>query len=136
VRRARLRPGPAALAFFGVLGAPLAWTLQHVAGISLTFADCGMALPGGSGPAGSQAPVALNSWTLVATIAAAVVALLAGFSAVGAWRATREAGADTGPPDGRVHFLAVVGMTITPLFLCIILMSGLTAVFMPNCHQA
>ena len=28
-------------------------------------------------------------------------------------------------PPGRIHFLAVIGMTITPLFLAIILMSGL-----------
>jgi heme/copper-type cytochrome/quinol oxidase subunit 2 len=136
VRLARLKPGPAVLAFFGVLGAPIAWTLQHVAGISLTLADCGTTLPGSGGPAGAHAPVALNALTLVVTAVAASVAVLAGLSAFLAWRATREAGADAGPPEGRTHFLAVVGMTVTPLFLFIILMSGLTTIFMPNCHQA
>ena len=111
--------------WFGVLGAPFAWTLQHVAGLGLTLAACDAA--------GRRWGIPVDAWTIVVTAAGAAVAVLACLSSIQVFRATRDAGDE--PPAGRVHFLAVVGLTISPLFLAIILMSGLGSVFLDNCHQ-
>ena len=45
-------------------------------------------------------------------------------------------GSEEPPPKGRLPFLAIVGMAITPLFLAIILMDGLGVVFLPECSQS
>jgi hypothetical protein len=124
VRRATL------LMWFGLFAAPAAWAVQHVTGIELQYAQCHDNTPG---PAYD---VHVDAWTLVLTIAAAAIAILGGLAAVAAWRATRDADDDDAPPAGRIHFMAVIGMTITPLFVAIILMSGLGVVFLPSCVQS
>jgi len=119
------RPPLSLLVWFGLLGAPLAWTSQHLVGVGMTLAACteGMARKG----------VPADPWMIAATAAGALVAVLAGASAIAAFRATR--GTDE-PPQGRMNFLARVGITVTPLFLMIILMSGITAVLFPKCNQS
>lgn len=128
--RARL-PGQAAM-WFGLLGAPGAWVVQHLVGYGVTEVACN--------PAGSQWEVAVDGVTIAATATAAAVALLAGLTAVKVWRDTRptegQGGAEEPPPRGRTHFLATVGMVITPLFLFIIVMSGLGALILPHCQQS
>jgi len=116
--------------WFGLLGAPAAWTAQHVAGIWLTIGQCH------DGTAGPSWRVHLDAWVIAVTATAAVVAVLAGLSAALAWRSTRDADDDDAPPSGRIHFLGIVGLTISPLFLAIILMSGLATVFLPQCVQS
>ena len=113
------------LLWFGLLGAPFAWTLQHVFGFGLTQAACNLA--------SQQWSVPVDSLTLVATIAATVIVVLAGAAAVAAYVATRDAGTEI--PGARVHFLATVGIVITPIFLCIVLMSGISVLVLPECHQ-
>ena len=108
---------------FAVLGAPLAWAVQHVTGFGLTEAACTDAGHG----------VALDAWTIVVTASGAAVALLAEIAAIAVFRATRDAGDD--PPAGRAHFLSIIAMTIAPLFLLMMLMSGLGSVFLANCRQ-
>ena len=120
-----------ALSWFGLLGAPAAWTLMHVFGYGLTEATCD---PVGSGK------VSLEAWTVALMAAGAVVAVLAGLSAVAVFLRTRRVegagGSEEPPPKGRLHFLAVVGMAISPLFLAIILMDGLGVIVLPNCTQS
>jgi hypothetical protein len=120
------------LMWFGLLAAPGAWVAQFVFGFGVTQAACG------SG--GSRWGIPVDGWTAIATGLAAAIAVAGGVAAVAAFRATREAegtgGADEPPPVGRIHFLATVGMAITPLFLFIILMSGLGVVALPNCQQS
>ena len=116
------------LAWFGVFGAPFAWVVQFLIGLSLTFARCN--LPG------MPRSVAINGVAIAATAVAGVVAAAGGLAAVLAFRATRENEDDDAPPAGRVHFLAVVGMTTTPLFLFIIVLNGLGVVSLPGCVQA
>jgi hypothetical protein len=115
---------PAMLAF-GVLGAPAAWTTQHVTGFALTQAECSAAY---------RCDVAFDGVTIAVMATAAAVALLAELSAIAVFRQTRDAGEE--PPGSRIHFLAIVGMTIGPLFLAMILMSGLGAVFLAPCTQS
>ena len=119
-----------ALVWFGLLGAPAAWTAQFLLGYWVSEVGCS---PGGDGGLG------IDGWTLAATIVAALTAGLAGLSAFAVFRRTRDArgvgGADEPPPKGRVHFLATVGMAIAPLFLFIIVMSGVGVAVLENCHQ-
>jgi hypothetical protein len=121
-----------ALMWVGLLAAPGAWVGQFVFGFGVTQAACGLG--------GSRWGIPVDDWTAAATGVAAAIAVVGGVAAVAAFRATREAegtgGAEEPPPVGRIHFLATVGMAITPLFLFIILMSGLGVVALPDCQQA
>jgi ABC-type Fe3+ transport system permease subunit len=122
----RLSPG--LLAWIGVFGAPTAWTLQHVFGMGLTLAACERA--------GSTWDIAVNTVTIVLTASAAVVAVLGGGAALLAFRRVRGAEEDDSPPRGRVFFLAIVGLAISPLFLAIILMSGSGVLSLTLCRQS
>ena len=113
------------LLWFGLLGAPFAWFVQHILGFGLTQAACNLA--------SRQWSIALDPLTLAATIAATVIALLAGAAAVAAYVATRDAGTEI--PEARIQFLATVGVVITPIFLAIVLMSGISVLALPGCHQ-
>jgi hypothetical protein len=42
---------------------------------------------------------------------------------------------DSPPPEGRIYFLSVCGMVISPIFIAIIAMSGIATVVLTNCHQ-
>ena len=122
----RIAPGP--LAWFGVFGAPFAWTLQHVFGMGLTLAACDRA--------GSARDIAVHAATIVLTATAAVVTVAAGAAAVAAFLAVRGAAKDDPPPGGRIFFLSIVGITVSPLFLAIILMSGSGVLSLTLCRQS
>jgi Mn2+/Fe2+ NRAMP family transporter len=107
------------------MGAPGAWVLQHVTGFTLTQAQCSTAYHG---------ELAFQGLTLAVMAVAAAVAVLAELSAIAVYRRTRDLGDE--PPASRMHFLSIVGMTIGPLFLAIILMSGLGAAFLDSCTQS
>ena len=109
------------LVWFGVLGAPSAWVLQHLTGYALSEAGC-------------RGDVAIDPGTIAVSATAAAIAALATAASVVVWRATRGAG--SAPPAGRVHFMAVIGMTVAPLFLALVLMSGLGAVLIDGCVQS
>jgi hypothetical protein len=120
----------AALSWFALLGAPFAWTVQHVTGFALTQAQCNEA----------GLNVHLDTTTIAVTAPAALIALLAELAAIKVFRDTRRVegvgGSEEPPPKGRIHFLAVIGLAISPLFLAIILMSGLGTLSLPECVQS
>ncbi len=124
------RAGLGAVQWFGLLGAPLAWAVQHVLGFWLTELGCERGGVGG---------LSLDAWSVAITAVAASVAALAELAALRAFRATSEArgigGSDEDPPQGRVHFLATVGIAIAPLFFFIIVMNGVGVVVLQDCHQ-
>jgi hypothetical protein len=126
VTRTRVRPE--LLQWFGVFGAPFAWTIQHVAGFALTLAACE--------PAGRTWSVAVDGATTAISIVAAAIGLAAGAAAVAGWAQTRDVDDDDPPPEGRRHFLALIGIAITPLFVAMILMSGSGVVDLPECRQS
>ena len=132
MRSSRVHLPLEALSWFGLLGAPVAWTVTHVLGYGLTEATCD--------PAGTRWSIALDGWTVALTAVAAAIAALAGLAALVAFRRTREVegvgGPEEPPPKGRIHFLAVVGIAISPLFLAIIVMDGLGVVLLPSCVQS
>jgi hypothetical protein len=113
------------LLWFALFGPPLAWTFQHITGYALTEAAC-------SGP-GRRPEFAVDVWLIVVVGAGAAIAILGEIAAVVMFRRTRDAPEE--PPPSRVHFLAVVAMTIGPLFLAIILMSGLGSILLTACRQ-
>lgn len=112
--------------WFGLVGAPVAWTVQHVFGISVIEAACN--------PPSPHWGVPVDGWTLTITVVAAIVVVLSTGAAYMAYRATSDAGTD--PPEARVRFLAIVGLVVSPLFLAIVLMSGITVVALPECVQS
>jgi hypothetical protein len=126
VRTGRLTPS--LLAWFGVFAAPAAWTLQHVFGLGITLAACDRA--------GDSFGIAVNAVTIVLTAAAAATAVAGGVSAVLAFLAMRGTSKDDAPPPGRIFFLSIVGMAISPLFLAIILMSGSGVLSLTLCQQS
>jgi hypothetical protein len=117
------------LAWLGVILPPWAWAAQHAFGWGIGVAAC----PDNRIGAGSSVPV--NGITIVLAAAAVALILTGGVSALLAWRATRENDDSDAPPAGRIHFLAVIGLTITPLFLAITLMSTAGAIVF-SCRQA
>lgn len=112
--------------WFGLFGAPFAWAVQHVVGIGLIEAACN--------PPSPQWGVPVDGWTVATTAVAAIVAALSAAAAYMAYRATKDAGTDI--PEARVRFLAIVGIVVSPLFLAIVLMSGITVVAFPECVQS
>jgi hypothetical protein len=112
------------LMWIGVGAAPVAWFTQFTVGQYLSVAAC---TPGGAG-------ISVHGWTLPATIVAALVAATGILCAFATFRATSDAGNDTDPPVGRVHFMGIVGMVASPLFLCIILLGGLGALQHGGCR--
>jgi hypothetical protein len=121
---ARAHPGGALLLWFGVLGGPVAWAVAHVAGVELSQASCRQT---------ARTGVPFDAWAIVVFVLAAIVAAGAEVAAVLTYRATRDASSE--PPAGRIRFLAVIGMTIGPLFVAMILMGGLGAVLLERCQQ-
>ena len=124
------QPRSEALAWVGALGPPFAWAGQHIAGYALGLADC----PDNTAGPGWNVPV--DALTIAVGTVTAAAAVLCGLSAIAAWRATRDNDDDDAPPAGRTHFLAVIGMTITPLFLAMILMTSAGAIVFRGCIQS
>jgi len=122
------RVKPAVLQWFGVFGAAFAWASLHVVGFAVTLASCERA--------GTRWSVATDGITIAATALAAVVAVLAGASALATYRMAGGASHDDPPPKGRMQFLGVVGMAVTPLFLAIILMDGSGVLSLEVCRQS
>jgi hypothetical protein len=120
---------PGVLAWLGVGLPPAAWLTQHIFGWGSGVAAC----PDNRSGAGSSVPV--NGITFVLGGAAVALILLGGAASLAAWRATRDDEDDDAPPAGRIHFLSVIGLTICPLFLAIVLMSSAGAIVF-NCTQS
>jgi hypothetical protein len=116
------------LLWFAVLGAPLAWVAEFAIGYWATQTDCSVP--------GHGWDVHLNAWGIVLMAAAFLVSMGAGLTAVGLFRGTQDAEVEGSPPEGRVRFLSIIGMTVTVLFTFIIVMTGLGIVILPNCRQS
>lgn len=113
--------------WLGVLGAPIVWACQHVFGFGVTQAGCSI---------GSKSwNVPIDTWTAVATSVAGALAITGLVASVLAYRAVTDADIDADPPGGRIYFMSICGIVISPLFLAIILMSGIGTLILPNCHQ-
>jgi hypothetical protein len=115
------------LMWVGILGAPVAWACQHVFGFGVTQAGCSI------GSRGWHVPI--DTWTAIATSVAGALAICGLVASVLTFRAVRDAEIDTAPPHGRIYFVSICGIVISPLFLAIILMSGVATLVLSNCQQ-
>jgi hypothetical protein len=119
------------LAWFGVLGGPVAWATQFLFGMQFSLARC-------ESPDGRfQFPVHTISPVLGAT--GVLVGVLAELAAVAVFRATRPDQHSQQAADlttGRLHFLAAVGMTVNPLTLTICAMVAIGVPLLGLCHQS
>jgi hypothetical protein len=116
------------LMWFGLCAPPAAWTVQHIAGIGISQGICGVsaATPGDHS--------ALDPWNVGVAIGALVIGVAGLVASIVSWRRTREVGTD--PPGARIHFLTIVALTTTPLFLAIIVLSGFSDLFLTGCRQS
>jgi hypothetical protein len=116
------------LMWFAIGGAPLAWVVQIGLGYWVTQSQCSAN--------GSGLGISFDALSILVTAVAGLVAMAAGAAAIALLRLTRDAEEDDAPPEGRVHFLSVVGLTVTVLFLCLIVMTGVGTVLLPVCAQS
>jgi Ca2+/Na+ antiporter len=107
-----IRSPVAPVPWFAVLGAPVAWGTQFAVGYWVSQADCSAA--------GAMWGISLDTWIVVLTAVALGTALGALASSIAILRATSDADKDDAPPEGRNHFLALVGVSVSPLFIALI----------------
>ncbi len=124
------RPSADLLMWTGLLAAPAAWTGQHITGLWLEITRCH------DRAAGASPGIPVDAITIVVGAAAALLAVIGLAAAVAAWRSARDADDDDAPPPGRIHFMGVIGMTISPLFLAMILMSSAGGIAIMECVQS
>ena len=115
------------IVWFAVLGAPGAYAVQLGLGYWLAQAQCS--------PTGDRWGIPLDTWAIVVTAIAAAIAIADGLTSVWLYR---HSGGDRHepPPDGRNAFLASVGMTVSVLFLVLIVMTGVGVVTFHICNQS
>ncbi|HTX46671.1 MAG TPA: hypothetical protein VMD48_10345 [Solirubrobacteraceae bacterium] len=119
------------LAWFGVLAGPVGWALQFLFGMQLGLARCE------SPNRRFQFPV--HTTSAVFGGAGFVLGLLGLAAAFSVFRTTRpdphtqDAAAIT---EGRLHFLAAVGMTVNPLTAAICLMVAVGVPLLDLCVQS
>jgi hypothetical protein len=123
------------LVWFAVGGGSVAWAIQFVIGLAFGFAECNQS--------GRSVPLHVGQAT--ASGLAALVALASIAAGIWIFRNTYRVGDIFGqerrgdgatPPIGRIHFLAIVGLTVNVLALAIIIMDGIGAPLQLTCQQA
>lgn len=123
--------------WFGAVGGAFAWAVQFVANLAFSFAQCRQPVMRW------QLPV--HAWEIGLSAGAFVVALAS--TAVSAWMYLRtfriddvagmeRRGDGSVPPIGRIHFLAIVGLTVNLLAASIIVLDGVGAPLLPICQQS
>ena len=123
------RASAEAVQWFGVLGSPFAWTAQHVVGFALSEIGCRE-----TGMSGWVDHV--DGWVLAVTLAAAAVVVASGAAAVATYRRTRPVDEQGAPPRARMYFLSLIGIAVCPLFLAMVLMSGVGFVQLTGCTES
>ncbi len=118
---------PASLSlWYAVLGAPAAWVVQMGFGYWLSEAKCS--------PAGGPWGISLAIWGVAVGGVALAVAAGAAAAAVSIYRTYDDHHAP--PPDGRIAFLAIVGLAVSTLFLVLIAMSTAGILTFSVCNQS
>lgn len=112
--------------WFAVLGAPLAYVVQLGLGYWLAEAECS--------PTGGMWGISLAAWGIVVGSISAAIAAVAGLTALWLFRCAGDY--NGAPPDGRTAFLGVIGMTVSSLFLALILISAAGILTYHVCNQS
>lgn len=125
-----------ALLWFGVLGGPLAWAAEFVASYAFALAQCD--------PPVMRWQLPVHGWQIGLAAAGLVVGLAATGVSLRIFLRTRGGGVmeqelygeGHQPPLGRVHFLAIVGLTVNFLALTIVVICGIGAPLLTVCRQS
>ena len=117
-----------ALMWFGLAGGPLAWTAQQIVGWGLSEAHCAAG--------GVRWGIPARAWEIAATAAAFGVCVAAATAAVSVFLATRNDEPDADPPLGRLHMIATASLAVEAVFLCMILLTGISAGVLMGCRQS
>jgi hypothetical protein len=121
--------------WFAVGGGACAWAAQHVVGIAFGFAECNQSGRGVPVHAGEAVAAAVAAAVTLASIGVGIW-LFRNTYRVGDVFGQERRGDGAPPPIGRIHFLAIVGLTVNVLALAIIVMDGLGGPLLPICQQA
>ncbi len=116
------------LQWFGVFGAALTWTSQHVLGFGVTEAVCS---PGSRGWG-----VDNDAWQIALAASAGAIILLAEAAAVLVFLRTRGIGDDGEPTLARMRFFSIAAMVMNLIFLCIVALDGIASVYGYGCTQS
>jgi hypothetical protein len=115
------------LQWFGLLGAPLAWTAQFLAGLAIAGAYCA--------PAGRRWGISIEAWQIALAAAAGTVAVCAQLSALTLYRELRDVHDDAPGPRGRLHFFSVASLVGNLLFITLITLTVVGAVSHAGCQS-
>lgn len=115
------------LQWFGLGGAALVWTGQHVIGYGVTLARCGAG--------GARFGIDLHTWEIATLATAAVLVLCSEAAAITTLVRTWGVEHDGPPPDGRRHFFAFAATIANALFLVAMLLDGLGSLTFSPCRQ-
>jgi hypothetical protein len=120
----RLRPE--LLQWYGLFGAALAWTAQHVVGFGVAYADCT--------PAYRRFGLDVTAWIIVLTAIGLTFAVLAEIAAIRVLIATKAFHYDDAPPPGREHFFAFGAALGNLLFITAIVLNAVGALSHTGCR--
>lgn len=120
--------------WFGLLGAPAAWSLQELVNVSLAGHAC---YP-------HDAPLAISLWPQLGSIlvlieaVALIICIAAGLVAFASWRQScdekpGDAHQLLGGGDGRTRFMAMAGIMTSVLFLIATALAALNVAGVPPC---
>lgn len=122
--------------WFGVLGGPLAWASQFVANLFVTYFNCASS---------GRWVLPEHALQIILGCAGLVVALSSTAVAIRLFRDTRTVpelsqqvirGFGGEPPLSRIHFLAIVGLTVNFLAIAIIVMTTIGNPQLDLCRQS
>ena len=131
------RPPSNPVLWFGVLGGGAAWTVEFVTGLYFSWAQCNQ--PDG------RTRLPLRDWQTGLAAAGALVGLIAlgvclriylQTHRIGDVAREERRGDGYAPPVGRVHFLAVVGLTVNTIVIVIMLLTAIAAPNLAFCQQS
>lgn len=109
--------------WFGVAGGAIAWAVQFVAGLAISFARCN----------GPTTHLPASAWQSGLAVGGFVVGLASTAVAATIFRRTyrigdifgeERRGDGSAPPLGRIHFLSIVGLTVNFLVLVIMVLDA------------
>jgi hypothetical protein len=114
--------------WYGLFGAALAWTAQHVVGFGVAYADCL--------DASRHWGLDVVTWTIVVTAVGVTFALLAEAASIKVLLDTRALDYDAAPPLGRRHFFAYAAALGNILFTTAIVLNCVGVLANTVCRPA
>lgn len=120
------------LLWFGILAAPLAWTLQLVIAPDLNEILC---YPGAARSGRAEIyGLGIELFLVVLTAVLTVVGVVGGIAAYFCWRRLRASNDTT--PASRASWMAFAGMLVSVLFVLALVVGFLPMVFLGPCEGA